>query len=285
MAITKFEQIQSLFVGQGDIVLFGDPETGVYFADGKDYSNATIADFINPKSLGQIVEDSTSWTGDDVSFEDIRDEVVAKYQYVDVAALERVFNKEREAIIQADTSYRWLRDLLDEGKTEEEICKAMLIKHTAYVRMVKALPVLDIPRENTAQEEETAGDPGLTLEVGKEESMEDLATKFNESVESHRMTELEKQEIDNFEKERSIRKGTKKGGKTRKKDDKTPKKPKVVAVEAIDTGDTVSGVVVNEFVPPTDADDFHLDVESDLIDSASSDSVIKHATEGDAENA
>jgi len=74
MAITKFEQIQSLFVGQGDIVLFGDPETGVYFADGKDYSNATIADFINPKSLGQIVEDSTSWTGDDVSFEDIRDE-------------------------------------------------------------------------------------------------------------------------------------------------------------------------------------------------------------------
>ena len=218
-------------------------------------------------------------------FEDIRDEVVAKYQYVDVAALERVFNKEREAIIQADTSYRWLRDLLDEGKTEEEICKAMLIKHTAYVRMVKALPVLDIPRENTAQEEETAGDPGLTLEVGKEESMEDLATKFNESVESHRMTELEKQEIDNFEKERSIRKGAKKGGKPRKKDDKTPKKPKVVAVEAIDTGDTGSGVVVNEFVPPTDADDFHLDVESDLIDSASSDSVIKHATEGDAENA
>jgi hypothetical protein len=99
------------------------------------------------------------------------------------------------------------------------------------------------------------------------------------------MTELEKQEIDNFEKERSIRKGTKKGGKSRKKDDKAPKKPKVVAVEAIDTGDTGSGVVVNEFVPPTDADDFHLDVESDLIDSASSDSVIKHATEGDAENA
>jgi len=213
-------------------------------------------------------------------FEDIRDEVVTKYQCVDVAALERVFDKEREAIIKADTSYKWLQDLLDAGKTEEEICKTMFIKHTAYTRMVKALPVLDIPRDNAPQEEETVADPELRVEPGKPESMEELATKFNESVESHRMTELERQEIDAFDRERSVRKGGKKGGKKGKKKDDAPKKPKVVAVEAVEEGSPDGGVVINEFVPPSESDEFRLDVESDLIDSASADSVIRHAAEG-----
>ena len=148
-------------------------------------------------------------------FEDIRDEVTTKYQDVDVEALERVFNKEREAIIQSDTSYKWLQELLDEGKSEEEICKTMLIKHTAYTRMVKALPVLDIPREGVEEEpvEETVADPGLTLEVDKQESMEDLAVQFNDAVESHKMTELEKQEIDNFDAARNAKKSSKKGTK------------------------------------------------------------------------
>jgi hypothetical protein len=217
-------------------------------------------------------------------FEDIRDEVVAKYQCVDVAALERVFDKEREAIIKADTSYKWLQDLLDAGKTEEEICKTMFIKHTAYTRMVKALPVLDIPRDNAPQEEETVADPELRVEPGEPESMEELAAKFNESVDSHRMTELERQEIDAFDKERSVRKGGKKGGKKGKKKDDTPKKPKVVAVEAVEEGSPDGEVVINEFVPPSESDEFRLDVESDLIDSASADSVIRHAAEG-GENA
>lgn len=67
MAITKLESIQSLFVGQGDIVIFDSLSDSAYAA-------ATMASLINPKSLGQIVEDSSSWTGDDVSFDEIRDE-------------------------------------------------------------------------------------------------------------------------------------------------------------------------------------------------------------------
>lgn len=218
-------------------------------------------------------------------FEDIRDELQKQYQDLDVEALERVFNKEREAILQADTSYKWLQELLDEGKTEEEICKTMFIKHTAYTRMVKALPVLDIPREGAEEEPEAEADPGLTLEVGEPESVEDLASKFNESVESHKLTELEKEEIDNFEKERSVRKSAKQGGKGKKKKDDAPEKPKVVAVEAVDAGAAEGDVVIKEFVPPTGDDDFQLEVESDIIESASADSVIKHATEGGSDNA
>lgn len=67
MAIVKFEQIQSLFVGQGDIVIFDSLSDSAY-------AEATMASLLNPKSLGQIVEDSSSWTGDDVSFDEIRDE-------------------------------------------------------------------------------------------------------------------------------------------------------------------------------------------------------------------
>lgn len=67
MAISKLESVQSLFVGQGDLIIFDSLSDAAY-------ASATMASLINPKSLGQIVEDSSSWTGDDVSFEDIRDE-------------------------------------------------------------------------------------------------------------------------------------------------------------------------------------------------------------------
>lgn len=63
--ITSFEAAQSLFAGQGDLIIF-DPIT--------DYGSATLATLANPKSLGQIVQDSTSWDGDDVSVDQIKDE-------------------------------------------------------------------------------------------------------------------------------------------------------------------------------------------------------------------
>lgn len=63
--ITNFEAAQSLFAGQGDLIIF-DPIA--------DYGSATLATLANPKSLGQIVQDSTSWDGDDVSVDQIKDE-------------------------------------------------------------------------------------------------------------------------------------------------------------------------------------------------------------------
>lgn len=65
MAITNLEAAQKLFAGQGDLIIF-DSIT--------DYSEATLASLTNPKSLGQIVQDSTTWDGDDVSVDEIKDE-------------------------------------------------------------------------------------------------------------------------------------------------------------------------------------------------------------------
>lgn len=61
----KVENTGSPFVGQGDLVMF-DAIT--------EYAGATLASLKNPKSLGQVVQDSTSWEGDDVETTQIKDE-------------------------------------------------------------------------------------------------------------------------------------------------------------------------------------------------------------------
>ena len=63
--ITNFEDVTGLFAGQGDLVIFDKPT---------DYATATFATFTNPKSLGQIVQNSTSWEGEDPETTQIKDE-------------------------------------------------------------------------------------------------------------------------------------------------------------------------------------------------------------------
>lgn len=63
--IVDFEKATGVFAGQGDLVIF-DPIT--------DYSSATFATLANPKSLGQVVQDSTSWEGEDPETTQIKDE-------------------------------------------------------------------------------------------------------------------------------------------------------------------------------------------------------------------
>jgi len=65
MAISKLESAGTLFAGQGDLVIF-DAITN--------YDEATLASLTNPKSLGQIVQDSTTWEGEDVNTDQILDE-------------------------------------------------------------------------------------------------------------------------------------------------------------------------------------------------------------------
>ena len=67
--IGKVDAATAPFVGQGDLIIFDEE-----FANSKTYENATLADFQNPVSLGQIVQDSTSWEGEDVSTDEILDE-------------------------------------------------------------------------------------------------------------------------------------------------------------------------------------------------------------------
>lgn len=68
MAIAKLETAATLFAGQGDLIMFAAVPN--YDADTVD----ELADFTNPKSLGQIVQDSTTWEGEDVSTDEILDE-------------------------------------------------------------------------------------------------------------------------------------------------------------------------------------------------------------------
>lgn len=65
MAVTKLDTNPKLFEGQGDLVIFA------YIAD---YTNKSLADLTSPTSLGQIVQDSTTWEGEDVSTDEILDE-------------------------------------------------------------------------------------------------------------------------------------------------------------------------------------------------------------------
>ncbi len=64
MAVTKAD-VSRLFMGQSDIIIFDHVS---------DYNTAKISTFTNPKSLGDIDQDSTSWTGDDPSVEPRRNE-------------------------------------------------------------------------------------------------------------------------------------------------------------------------------------------------------------------
>lgn len=65
MAIAKLDSSPKLFEGQGDLVVF---------APISDYTSKTLANLSDPKSLGQIVQDSTTWEGEDVSTDQILDE-------------------------------------------------------------------------------------------------------------------------------------------------------------------------------------------------------------------
>lgn len=64
MAVTKAD-VSRLFMGQSDIILFDNVT---------DYNTAKISTLANPKSLGDIDQDSTNWTGDDPEIESRRNE-------------------------------------------------------------------------------------------------------------------------------------------------------------------------------------------------------------------
>lgn len=64
MAITR-QSLGDFFIGQGDMI-YWDPIAN--------YSTATLASFTNGKSFGNIKEDSTSWTGEDITETVVRNE-------------------------------------------------------------------------------------------------------------------------------------------------------------------------------------------------------------------
>lgn len=65
--VGKIENVTGLFSGQGDLFVFES------LTDAQ-YETATLATLTGAKSLGQIVQDSTSWEGEDPEVTEIKDE-------------------------------------------------------------------------------------------------------------------------------------------------------------------------------------------------------------------
>lgn len=63
--IKNFEDSTGVFAGQGDLGMFDAPTN---------YATATFAGLTNPRSFGQIVQDSTSWEGENPEPTNIKDE-------------------------------------------------------------------------------------------------------------------------------------------------------------------------------------------------------------------
>lgn len=65
--VGKIENVTGLFSGQGDLFIFDA-------LSDTEYANATLATLKGAVSLGQIVQDSTSWEGEDPEVSEIKDE-------------------------------------------------------------------------------------------------------------------------------------------------------------------------------------------------------------------
>lgn len=65
--VGKFENVTGLFSGQGDLFVFESLSDA-------EYETATLATLKGAVSLGQIVQDSTSWEGEDPEVTELRDE-------------------------------------------------------------------------------------------------------------------------------------------------------------------------------------------------------------------
>ena len=68
MAIGKFDTVTSVFAGVSDIIV------GDVAADSAYESGTLDTLFATAKSVGQVKEDSTNWTGDDPTVDSVKDE-------------------------------------------------------------------------------------------------------------------------------------------------------------------------------------------------------------------
>lgn len=119
-------------------------------------------------------------------FEDIAAYVESKDPNYDRAALERVFEQERQKIIQSSPIYTELQELVDQGKSDNEIMRTLVLKSTTLEMMKRALPVLGIVTEYGSPE--TIVESNVTVEVGPADGVDPevagLSRDFNEQVEN-----------------------------------------------------------------------------------------------------
>lgn len=96
--------------------------------------------------------------------EDIVQYVEAKTHDFDHALLEEMFETERRNIIESSSLYTSLQELVDQGKTDDEIRRELCLTETTLNRMKLALPVLDIKTE-FATDDSVAAAAGSSIQV------------------------------------------------------------------------------------------------------------------------
>jgi len=115
--------------------------------------------------------------------EDIIQYAESKNPNFDHALLEEAFETERRNIVASSTIYTSLQELVDQDKTDAEICKALCLTQTTLAMMKAALPVLDIKTEFAKDCLETpAAGSNIRVKVGVEAVQEAQAVDSDEAL-------------------------------------------------------------------------------------------------------
>lgn len=210
-------------------------------------------------------------------FEDIAEYVEKKDPNYDRAALERVFEQERQKIIQSSPIYTELQELVDQGKDDNEILRTLVLKSTTLEMMKRALPVLGIVTEYASPE--TITESNVTVEVGPAEGvdpeMAGLSGEFDKQIEINAPTPEElaaREEAVKLLDEKAAKKRSPSKSKGKKKpvDVKKPaKKVKVVAAkqvgEAAAAPKTASATPEQEELPGLNEISDGMEVDMDAV--------------------
>lgn len=99
-------------------------------------------------------------------FEDIAKYVEEKDPAYDRALLETMFETERRNIVESSHLYTEMQELIDQGKTDDEIRRLLVLTETTYNRMKAALPVLDIKTEYAVEDEAIPASGTVKVNLG-----------------------------------------------------------------------------------------------------------------------
>lgn len=127
-------------------------------------------------------------------FEDIAEYVAEKNPGFDREVLERMFETERQNIIATSPLYTEMQEMLDQGKTDDEIRKALVIQETTYKHMKMALPVLGIETAYAVADEAVPAESEVKVNVGgaqPESPVESAVADFEAQIEAAQPTEEE----------------------------------------------------------------------------------------------
>ena len=158
-------------------------------------------------------------------YEDIVDYLVRNELAFDADALTRVFNRERETIINENPAYRKMQELVNNNATDDEIMRALNVTKSTYAIMRSCLMVLDIRLEAEA-ENEPATDETQKVEPVANQNIDTLVADFEKDNAENDLTPEEKAANDEKFAEESAKHQEKLAARRKKYQEKNQSKEK-----------------------------------------------------------